>query len=146
MKNIVKIIMKSVQIQGKEDPVTTEFITYGTLSRYGSKYRISYEESDMFGQSGVTSTFITENGRVSLERSGKINALMEFRAGETTETMYDTEYGTMLMQIKARKVTENINEKGGTIQLEYELNLSHVFVAINQFFVQVELPDKITKE
>ena len=141
MEKRVRISLKATQKQYKEAPVTTEFVTFGVLSRYGTKYRISYEESELFGQPGVTTTFITDRGKVSLERSGSVNALMEFHPGEVTESMYDTSFGTLLMQIKAKTVEENVGENGGTIRLEYELSLSHLYIALNSFRVQIDIPD-----
>jgi len=138
MEKRVKITITATRRQPDEKPEVMEFVTYGIMCRYGMKYRVSYKESDMFGTSGVTSAFIVENGKLSMERTGKLNARMDFIVGEKTETMYNTEYGTMLMAITARKAEANINDDGGTILAEYSVELQHTFIGTNVFEIKVE--------
>lgn len=138
MEKRVRITMKATRKQAGEKPEVMEFVTYGIMCRYGAKYRISYKESDMFGANGVTSAFIIENGKLSMERTGKLNARMEFLVGEKTETMYNTEYGTMLMGVTARRAEANICDDGGTILAEYAVELQHTFIGTNIFEIKVE--------
>ena len=95
------ITIRGTQKAEHEPPQVMEFVTAGLLQRYGRKIRVSYEESDMIGMEGVTTTFEVDGERVNLERSGKLRSRMEFIEGKKTESLYSMPFGAMLLGVIA---------------------------------------------
>ena len=53
-------------------------VTDGTMRFEGDTIFLSYEESEVTGMEGTTTTFEVRGGRVSLTRAGKVNSQMVF--------------------------------------------------------------------
>ena len=132
------ITIRGTQKAEHEPPQVMEFVTAGLLQRYGRKIRVSYEESDMIGMEGVTTTFEVDGERVNLERSGKLRSRMEFIEGKKTESLYSMPFGAMLLGVTARRVDASMNEDGGTIYLEYGVELEQNFLGLNTYDIAVK--------
>lgn len=138
MEKNAMITIKGTQKSEFEKPQVMEFITGGKLQRYGSKLRISYEESELIGMEGVTTTFVVDGGQVTMERSGRLTAKMEFVEGKRTESLYSLDMGAMLLGVTARKVETDMTEDGGSIHLEYGVELERTFLGLNTYDIQVK--------
>lgn len=138
MEKKVMITIKGTQKAEHEPPQVMEFVTAGKLQRYGRKLRVSYEESDLIGMQGVTTTFEVDGDRVNLERSGKLRSRMEFIEGKKTESLYSMPFGAMLLGVTARRVDANLTEDGGTIYLEYGVELEQNFLGLNTYDIDVK--------
>ena len=113
MEKKAMITIRGTQKSEFEKPQVMEFITGGKLQRFGRKLCVSYEESDLIGMEGVTTTFVVDGGKVSMERSGKLRARMRFVEGQRTESLYSLDVGTMLLGITARRLESDLTEEGG---------------------------------
>ena len=138
MEKQAKIKIVGMQKAEYEEPQRMEFLTNGLLRRFGNKLCVSYEESDMFGMAGVTSTFEVQDGKVALERTGKLQSRMEFVEGARTESMYRMEFGTLLIGVTARRVEQHMTENGGTIHLEYGVELDRRQLGKSTYDISVE--------
>ena len=132
------ITIRGTQKTEHEAPETVEFVTAGRLQRYGRKLRVSYEESDLIGLEGVTPAFEVENGRVTMERSGKLNSKMEFVEGKRTESLYSMDMGAMLLGVTARRVVPKLTDSGGSIYLEYGVELEGNYLGLNTYSIEVK--------
>ena len=61
------------------DPDATELMTEGTMELTESGMRLNYQETELTGMAGTSTTFEVRGPRVILTRSGKVNSQM--RAG-----------------------------------------------------------------
>lgn len=138
MEKKVRITITSKQKIENMEPEIQQFTTLGSLVRYGNKLRVSYVESDLTGMEGVTSAFVLQEERIFLERTGKINARMEFCAGESTDCLYTVGEISAIMTIKTRRVSANVDDNGGEIHLEYGIELEHQFVSLNNIDICIE--------
>lgn len=138
MEKKVKITIKGTQKPEHEPAQVMEFMTAGRLQRFGRKLRVSYEESDLIGMEGVTTAFVVDEGRVTMERSGRLNSKMRFIEGERTESLYSLDVGAMLLGITARRVQADMTENGGTIYLEYGVELDRTFLGLNTYDILVK--------
>lgn len=139
MEKKVRITMTGKQKFENMKPEVQRFTTLGLMVRYGNKLRVSYVESDLTGMEGVTSAFVLQENRIFLERTGKIHAKMEFRAGEATDCLYTVGEISALMTIKTRRVSADVDENGGEIHIEYGIELEHQFVSLNNIDIQIEV-------
>lgn len=138
MEKKAMITIRGTQKAQNEEPQTVEFITGGKLQRFGRKLRVSYEESDLIGMEGVTSAFEVDGDRVALERTGKLQSRMEFVEGQKTESLYSMDFGAMLLGVTARRVESHMTDEGGSIHLEYGVELERNFLGLNTYDIQVK--------
>lgn len=138
MEKKAMITIRGTQKAQNEEPQTVEFITGGKLQRFGRKLRVSYEESDLTGMEGVTAAFEVDGDRVTLERTGKLRSRMEFVEGEKTESLYSMDFGAMLLGVTARRVESHMTDEGGSIHLEYGVELEQNFLGLNTYDIQVK--------
>ena len=138
------ITIRGTQKAQNEEPQTVEFITGGKLQRFGRKLRVSYEESDLIGMEGVTSAFEVDGDRVALERTGKLQSRMEFVEGQKTESLYSMDFGAMLLGVTARRVESHMTDEGGSIHLEYGVELERNFLGLKTYDIQVKTVEERT--
>ncbi len=144
MEKKAMITIRGTQKAQNEEPQTVEFITGGKLQRFGRKLRVSYEESDLIGMEGVTSAFEVDGDRVALERTGKLQSRMEFVEGQKTESLYSMDFGAMLLGVTARRVESHMTDEGGSIHLEYGVELERNFLGLNTYDIQVKTVEERT--
>ena len=70
MKNTVMLSIRGMQRYPEQDPEVIELVTEGTLETYKDGWKLKYEESDLTGLAGVTTTFFVEPSVVTLQRTG----------------------------------------------------------------------------
>ena len=106
-----------------QEPDQIELVTEGVLEDQANAWLLSYEESDLTGMGGVTTTFIVEPDRVTLKRTGKLNSQMVFQEGVTHESLYQVEFGALMIAVRASRVMADICHDGGMIDLIYDIEL-----------------------
>ena len=123
MKQNVMLSILGRQSYLGQEPDTIELVTEGTLEDRGNAWYLSYEESDLTGMGGVTTTFIVEPDKVTLKRSGKLNSQMVFQEGTVHESLYQREFGTLMISVCARQVLFDLTPEGGFIDLVYDIDI-----------------------
>lgn len=121
-QNVILSILGRQSYLGQE-PDQIELVTEGVLEDQGNAWILSYEESDLTGMGGVTTTFIVEPDKVTLKRSGKLNSQMVFQEGVTHESLYQVEFGALMIAVRASRVMADICYDGGMIDLIYDIEL-----------------------
>lgn len=121
-QNVILSILGRQTYMGQE-PDQIELVTEGVLEDQGNAWLLSYEESDLTGMSGVTTTFIVEPDKVTLKRTGKLNSQMIFQEGVTHESLYQMEFGALMIAVRADRVIADICHDGGMIDLIYTIEL-----------------------
>ena len=115
-----------LSIQGKQayagqEPETIRLDTEGTMEFRDGGWDITYEESELTGLLGVTTTFRVEPGKVTLSRTGKLSSTMVFQEGVAHDSLYKMEFGALLINVKATRLLYDIVEDGGCIDLVYRI-------------------------
>ena len=88
MKIPVVLSLKGIQSYLDQEPEVIELVTEGILENHGQRWDLSYEESDLTGLAGVTTTFQLEPGKVVLNRTGKLTSQMIFVEGQQHDSLY----------------------------------------------------------
>ena len=123
MKRDVVLTIRGQQNYGGQEPDVIELVTEGVLELQGEGWSIAYEESDLTGLTGVTTTFHLEPGRITLTRSGKLHSQMVFHEGIAHDSLYQMEFGAMMITVCASKVSFDLTEEGGTVDLIYRIEI-----------------------
>ena len=123
MKQDVVLSICGRQTYQGQEPDTIELVTEGTMEYRSNGWDISYEESDLTGLEGVTTTFRIEDGKIVLKRSGKLNSQMVFQEGLSHDSLYQMEFGALMMTVTGKKVAHDLTEAGGTVDLVYSIDI-----------------------
>lgn len=137
MTKDVLISIRGTQRSEGEEPQVIELTTDGKLTKEGNVITVSYTESEMTGMEGVVTTFRVEGDQVQLLREGQLNSTMTFVEGKKTESLYDLGFGAMLLGISARKVSASLHDNGGTLFVDYAVEIEHVPVGTNTYEIDV---------
>ena len=113
------------QTYAGQEPEVIELVTEGTMVYRSGGWDISYEESALTGLEGVTTTFRIEPGKVILTRTGKLNSQMVFQQGVPHESLYQMDFGALLLTVEATFVYFDIVPDGGVIDLTYKIDIEN---------------------
>ena len=125
MKQDVVLHIRARQSYEGQEPDVIELATEGTMELRDGGWDISYEETELTGMAGVTTTFRVEPGKVTLRRSGKLNSEMVFQEGIRHESLYKLDFGALLMTVTAKQVFFDIVSDGGVIDLIYNIEIEN---------------------
>jgi len=120
-----------------QEPDVIELVTEGFLERDGEGWNLTYEESALTGLQGVTTTFRVEPGKVTLDRVGKLNSQMVFQEGVFHESLYQMEFGALMLTVCASKVRYDLTEAGGTIDLTYGIDIEQSAAGVIEYHLEI---------
>ncbi|MGM9601739.1 MAG: DUF1934 domain-containing protein [Faecousia sp.] len=125
MKTPVMLKLTGRQTYLDQDPEIIELTTEGTIERDGDGWHISYEESELTGLKGVTTSFFIQPGKVTLSRNGALQSQMHFEVGQYHHSLYQMEFGALQITVYASQVDYSLDEKGGTLDLVYAIDIEN---------------------
>lgn len=120
-----------------QEPDTIELVTEGTLEYRDGSWDLCYEESELTGLAGVNTTFRVEPGKVTLLRTGRLQSQMVFQEGVSHDSLYQTEHGALMMNIRATRVFYDIVPDGGTIDLVYHIGIENTEAGIVDYHLDI---------
>ena len=123
MVKTVTLSIRGQQSYPGQDPDTIELVTEGTLEKLDDGWKLCYEESDLTGLAGVRTTFQIQDKTVMLIRTGKLNSQMVFEEGIPHDSLYEMEFGALMLSVCAIQVKANLTHEGGTIDLKYSIEV-----------------------
>ena len=125
MKHKVLLSVAGKQIYADQEPEVIELVTEGTMEFTNGGWDITYQESELTGLSGVTTTFRVEPEKVTLMRTGALRSVMEFRVGESHESLYQLDFGALMITVTTRHMFFDILPEGGCIDLLYDIEIEN---------------------
>ena len=125
MKKEVVLSLRGTQTYEGQEPDVIELVTEGTMEFCDGGWNIAYEESDLTGMAGVTTTFRVEPGRVILERTGNLRSRMVFEKDVPHDSLYQMAFGAMMITVCAKYLFFDIVPEGGVIDLLYSIDIEH---------------------
>ena len=139
MKQQVLLSIRGQQSYLDQEPDVIELVTEGTLEDRDGGWDLTYEESDLTGLKGVTTTFRAEPGKIVLSRKGPLTSQMIFEEGFHHESLYRMEFGALMITVCATKVTYDISHKGGTIDLTYAIEVEHSAAGVIDYHLDIRV-------
>ena len=137
MSKDVLISIQSLQNLGGQDNDGLELITDGSYDYASDAIRFSYMESELTGLDGTRTTFQIFPEEVILSRRGAVNTQMVFRRGEKHSFRYRTQMGALSMSLNTHRLEYALDEHGGNMEIEYDLNFEQSFLSRNKFIINV---------
>ena len=135
-QEVVLSIRGSQKYQGQE-PEVIELVTEGTMEFADGGWDIRYEESTLTGLEGVVTTFRVEPEKIILKRSGKLNSLMVFQLGVPHDSLYQMEFGALMITVEAKFLYFDIVSDGGTIDLTYSISIENTEAGLIDYHLDI---------
>lgn len=120
---VILSISSQQRYEGQE-PDRIDLVTEGTLEELDSgAWRISYAESELTGLQGVTTSFELEKDRITLRRTGALHSEMIFEENVCHESLYEMEFGALMIGICAKKIHTELSAAGGSMDVTYAIQV-----------------------
>jgi uncharacterized beta-barrel protein YwiB (DUF1934 family) len=104
-----------------------EFITAGKYHSDGDSVLLEYDESELSGMEGCTTSLRITDGKIKMQRYGGaigVDTAIEFEQGRRFKGYYDTPFGSVAMEVLTNYVVNNIESDNGTGYLDIDYNIS----------------------
>lgn len=137
MEKDVIISIQGLQHYAGMDSDNIELVTEGKLEDAEGALRLSYQESELTGMEGTTTVFHVEPERVTLLRMGNVSSEMVFEEGRRHMSLYSTPYGSMEVGILARKLRSTLDQNGGKLEINYDIEINHTLAGQSLFRIDV---------
>lgn len=137
MKQTVMLSICGKQSYGDQEPEVMELVTEGTMEFCNGGWDICYEESELTGLSGVTTLFRVEPDKIILNRSGKLSSQMVFQNGMTHESLYQMEFGALMISVTVLHMFFDITPEGGTVDLAYDIEIEHNAAGVIDYHLDI---------
>lgn len=138
-KKPVILFVRGEQTYGGAAPEVTELITEGVMTmEAGGAMTLTYQETELTGMEGTTTRFLIRGDHVALERTGMIQSRMEFKQGERSSSLYETPWGTMVVDISTTRLLHRLGERGGVMEVVFTIAVNHQIVGENRFRIRVK--------
>ena len=137
MKTPVLLTIEGRQYYDGQTPDVIELTTEGTMEFCNGGWDISYEESEMTGMAGVTTTLRVEPDTVKLIRSGAVRWEMVFQKGVNHQSLYQMDVGAMMLTVCARQIDVQLTERGGIVDLVYDIEIENCAAGMVEYHLDI---------
>lgn len=137
MKQEVTLSIQGRQTYQDQAPEIIELVTVGIMEFRNGGWDITYEESELTGLAGVTTTFRIEPGKVTLTRTGALNSTMVFQENVVHESLYQMPFGALMLSVKATRVFFDIVPDGGVIDLSYDISIENSEAGVIDYHLDI---------
>ena len=137
MKRDVVLSIRGRQTYADQEPEIIELVTDGTMEFRNNGWDICYQESELTGLEGVTTTFRVESGKVTLDRTGKLRSQMVFQEGVPHQSLYQLPFGALMITVKATSVFFDIVPDGGVIDLMYDIEIENTQAGVIDYHLDI---------
>ncbi|AKL97123.1 putative protein DUF1934 [Clostridium aceticum] len=139
MKETRMIRVMGIQKDKKGEENKIELVTEGTFYDKKESLYIIYEESEISGMEGATTTLKIEGkNRVSMKRFGSSGLQLVFEKGKSFISQYSTQYGDFEMEIFTKELNVHLQDgKKGAIEIHYDLWIEGLADTTNQLKIQL---------
>ncbi|WP_294350665.1 DUF1934 domain-containing protein [uncultured Clostridium sp.] len=119
-----KAIISVVSNASIENEDVIEVVSPGKYIKINDGYRAIYEETEISGMAGTTTTLTIRDKEVVLEREGTTTTKMCFNREEPSVSMYQTPYGILELSINTKSLEVEMDEDGGELKIDYSLAIA----------------------
>ena len=133
----ILISIDGTQNFGNGDTNNVELTTAGVLNVLADSNTLKYEESELTGMEGTTTEItVTNEGVVSLSRSGTVNSNLIFEEGKRHLSYYDTKDGAFSIGVFASYVDTVLEQNYGEISITYAMDVDDKPIGENEIRVR----------
>ena len=137
MKHVL-ITVRGIQVTADEPATDMELVTEGKYTYENGTGWFTYEETEITGMEGTTTRFDFSPTEAVITREGSVSSKMVFMEGKLNVFLYNTPWGSMTMGIDTHKIDNDLNEHGGSIEIDYTLSFDRAPLSRNRFSVKIK--------
>lgn len=137
-RRIVRVTGVQENAEGEESII--ELFTEGVFYIKNGNYYIIYEESEVSGMEGTTTSLkVEDNKKVSMKRFGTMSTNFDFEKNKQFEASYMTAYGNLTINILTNTLHIEIDEETGkgNIEIDYDLKVLGNVKTANKLKIQL---------
>ena len=138
MTRQVMLSLRGEQRYMDQEPDVIELVTEGTLKKVSTGWELVYEESSLTGLEGVCTAFLLEEDCVTLTRTGKLHSQMVFREGISHDSLYQMEFGALMIRVCASKIDWDLTPDGGTVDLKYAIEIEQSAAGTVDYHLEIQ--------
>lgn len=138
MDKKVVVSIKSKQIVDNEEE-NIELITTGKFYNKDNAFYVVYDETEISGMEGTTTTVKIGKEEVNLIRFGTTNTRMSFKRGVKDVSLYRTPYGVLEIVINPYAVEIDVDDSGGEVRMGYGLESGGLTESTNELFIKINV-------
>ena len=120
-----------------QEPEVVELTTEGVMTQTAEGWSISYEETDLTGLQGATTTFTVKPGHVTLTRTGTVQSSMVFQEGVRHESLYQLDVGALMVCVCARRIQTELSMEGGYLDVYYTIQIEQAMAGVVRYHIEV---------
>jgi uncharacterized beta-barrel protein YwiB (DUF1934 family) len=138
MKIPVMLTICGKQYYADQEPETIELTTEGTMEKTPNGWDICYMETDLTGLAGVHTSFLVEPERIVLTRSGKLTSQMVFVQGQSHDSLYQMEFGALMITVNATAISSRLTQTGGVVDLSYTIEIEQTAAGKIEYHLEIK--------
>ena len=119
-----RAIISVTSNHGEQADDVIEVITAGEFHRIEDYYKASYEETEISGMAGTTTTFKIYKDKFLLIREGTTSTIMSFEKEKEDTVLYNTPYGIIDLKIETLKLNIEVDDIGAQVEIDYKMSLT----------------------
>ncbi len=131
MKEVRIKINAQQETDGEVDEM--ELITEAEMFHDGEWTCYRYEETEIMGMAGTTTTLKVKEGKIQMIREGELLTQMDFETGKTYRSSYQTAFGELSLQIDTLSLSYSLDPNGyGKVEISYKLSIDGTLQSVNR--------------
>lgn len=116
---IISVVSK--QADNEDDGEAIEVVTPGKFYKEDNCYYAVYEETEISGMKGTTTTLKIDEEKFTLIRKGTTNTEMKFKKYVRDLTLYNTPHGALDLTVDTKELKMNVDNNGGDVFIDYDM-------------------------
>jgi uncharacterized beta-barrel protein YwiB (DUF1934 family) len=137
MKDVLISIHSSFAYEEGEEQ-QMDFTTDGYYFYEDDVGCLSYEETEVTGMEGTRTSLFVMPDQVVVDREGTVTSRMVFKEGLKSAFQYATPFGNATMGIDTRRISQSMGVDGGSVEIDYVVDMEHAVASRNRFQITVE--------
>ncbi|MHB8129386.1 MAG: YwiB family protein [Mobilitalea sp.] len=135
MTKEVSIKIEGLQLESEEEIITT--MTTGTYHLHENRHYIQYDEA-LLEEEAITKNMIKITPkRIELAKKGANSSQMIFDLNESTEAIYQTPYGNLVLEIMTTKIILSEEPDKLLVEMEYSLSTNDSHLSDNRITMSI---------
>ena len=136
-KNVILFVRGEQQFDQGE-PEVTELMTEGAMTlEEDGEITLTYQETELTGMEGTTTSFSIRDDTVVLARTGMVNSQLVFQRGKRNSSLYETPWGMMQVDVFTTSLAHRLDGRGGILEIKFNISVDHQVAGENQFKIRV---------
>ena len=140
MKNAEESVNDIISDMFEDDSEKLDIFTEGTLTYSDGRISVSYNETELTGMEGTTTTitFMTdEPGIITMLRTGSVYTALTLEEGNRHICVYKAQGVPFELYTNAKRIRNSVTEDGGTLELIYTVETSGADTQFNHLKVEI---------